>query len=367
MWRDVIHEAMGVVGYAEPWSAAPGARRSLSLSTDRPIDAVRIRRLDRDGMPEMDWPVETLPDLPAHRSLSQGSWLHVDGADLALMGTIQHMSFELLLTRNDRLRVLLDAESFSLCLSGDLLIYRQGEGDIVIGHLPPRQWLEVRLDLSGKISILSLDSFRPFALSAQLPASTAISLSFCSDRGQTLPTLNCRLARIAVAGRDGAANWLFPTMFTQDALLAHGIAMPLVVAGNPTFCVTSSRWDGTSLDPRLTPSHYDAIHFHDTDMAGFDWPASFGLVVPADAQSGIYAFEIVAGTRSSASLFSSRPPSRKHRYCSSCRRPPIWLMPTNICRLTFTNGSAPIVATSSPGTTICARSTTIIPTRPAFH
>lgn len=303
----VDHQAMAVAGYVEPWSAAAGARRQVSLSVDRPVDRVSVRRLDRDGMPAVDWVVTALPDRPAHRQWAQGSWAYLAEDELAAVETPNGMSLELLLTRNAGARVLLDGERFALVVVGTLLMHRQDGEDVVIGRLPQEQWLALELDWrEGTLSVRALDPFRPFSLSARVPPGRPASLTFCSDRAQSLPTLNCRLGRLRV----GAQHWRFPTLRSAGPIRSMDAPVHLALYGNPSFCVTSARWDGTSLDPRLAPDHYDAVHFHDTDMDGLDWPPSFGIDVPETAESGVYAVEVVAGEAVERLVFfvtASRP------------------------------------------------------------
>ncbi len=77
----------------------------------------------------------------------------------------------------------------------------------------------------------------------------------------------------------------------------------------PTFCVASARWDGSTFDPRLAPSHYDAIHCHDDDMGPLNWPASYRATVPEGAP-GVYAFEILVADTTEQIVFfvaASRP------------------------------------------------------------
>ena len=290
MLRQVNHRALAIAGYAEPWSGPAGMRR-LSVSTDRRIASVGIRRLDRDGMPVETWPVTTLA--PAqHRTLSQGAWLEVD--DLCPLGRIESIAFEFMATRNEGARTLLDTGHEALRLDGDRMILRGPEGDAVLGTIPPRQWLNMRIDRDrGELLVTSLEAFRPFRLVVPLRLLDPVMLRFGSDRDEAEPTLNCRLAAIAVGGANRQVRWSFPTLFSKGPLVVDDVG--LMLRGNPTFAVTSARWDGSSLDPRLTPTHYDAIHLHDTDLAGLDWPASYEVEVPAGAESGVYAFELVAG------------------------------------------------------------------------
>lgn len=286
MRRTIDHAALAIVGYVEPWTAAAAQMRSVSCSSQSSIETVKIRALDRDGMPELDWPVRHL-EPAAHRDFPQGSWLSIEPTT-----AVSEISFELLLTRNTGRRALLDAGTFALLIEdNDRLVFQTANEEWLVGTLPTNQWLAVSV-APEIISITALDGFRPFVLSRTIPALQPKRLNFCSDASETLPTLNCRLANIELVTDLGPRNWLFPTLFSAEPLVASDLRLTL--HNNPTFCVRSARWDGSSLDPRLTPSHYDAVHFHDTDMAGLDWPASFAVDVPADARSGVYAIELVS-------------------------------------------------------------------------
>ncbi|MHB1101766.1 MAG: N,N-dimethylformamidase beta subunit family domain-containing protein [Devosia sp.] len=286
----VEHRALAIAGFVEPWTGGPGSR-SLSVSTDRVIEAVRLRRLDRDGMPEVDWAVRQAA-VPGHEEFARGAWAAIEG--FGRLGEIESLSFELLLTRNDGRRVLVDGGSFSLLVIGDQLLVVTGDGETWLTGLPTQQWLRVVIDWGGgELSADSLDAFNPFYVSSPFVSPSPTMLVLCSDGRQSLPTLNCRLARLALVGSGGVADWVFPSLFTAEPLVVAGVA--LRTHGNPTFCVTSARWDGSVLDARLGPEQYDAVHFHDTDMAAPDWPVSYTALVPEHAESGVYAFELVAG------------------------------------------------------------------------
>ncbi|MDV3252866.1 hypothetical protein DevBK_16125 [Devosia sp. BK] len=286
MLRTIDHSSLAVSGYVEPWTG-PAGTRMVASSCAGAVEAVRIRALDRDGMPEVDWPVRSLAEC-RRQSFSQGAWLSIDHAR-----SITALSFEMLLTRNEGYRVLLDAGAFQLAIvDGANLVLGDHMGDTPIGRLPTRQWLKVAIG-HGALTVETLDQDKPFALSKVLPGGTLDQVILCSDKGEALPTLNCRLANISLIANGQSASWVFPTIFTDAPLLSNGMALRL--HNNPTFCMRSSRWDGSSLDPRLTPAHYDAIHCHDTDMAGFDWPANFAIDIAADARSGVYAIEIDTG------------------------------------------------------------------------
>ncbi len=316
MHRKVEHRALAIAGYVEPWTGSTG-RRALCLSSDRAVESVRVVRLDRDGAPPLDWQVRPLAPV-AHRTLPQGAWAEIGGHDR--LGDLRRLGFELLLTRNAGKRVLLDAETFSLLVEGGELLLLVGGTETPLAIVPTQQWLQVTLDWAGgELSVGSLDAFRPFHRSAPFEAPAPSRLVLCSDAAETLPTLNCRLARVVVTGDRGAARWAFPTLFAAGPLVDAEVA--LMLHGNPTFCVTSARWDGSALDARLAPEHYDAVHFHDTDMAGLDWPASFEVDMPEPAESGVYAFEVRAGEVTERIPFFVAP--------AAARAPLLFVVPTS--------------------------------------
>lgn len=290
MLRKVDHSALQIAGYVEPWTGGPG-KRLASLSSTLAIEAVRVRRIDRDGPPEARLAVRALTPV-THRAFWQGSWAEITGFEA--FGSLARLSFELLLTRNPGRRVLLDAGSSVLAIVDGQLVLTTSAGEAIIGAVPSERWLKLGVDWARReIHVTAADPFRPFELSAPFHAPAPTRLVFASDAAQSLPTLNCRIGHISLVGAAGQGGLEFPSLFTSDPIVSG--PLQLTAHGNPTFAVTSARWDGTVLDPRLAPAHYDAVHFHDTDMAGLDWPASYEIDVPEDTPSGVYALELVAG------------------------------------------------------------------------
>ncbi|SHF66941.1 N,N-dimethylformamidase [Kaistia soli DSM 19436] len=285
----VEHRAMPIVGYVEPWTGPPGTR-SLSASSDRPIDAVRIRRLDRDDMPAIDWPVRTAR-AAEHQVFARGAWASIERYEH--LGAIANLSFEILLTRNVGRKVLLDGGTFQLVIKGGALELEVGGHKTQLVELPSREWLRLELNWhEGRLTASSLNAFKPHLSSAAFDAPRPMIIALFSDVKESVATLNARLGRIQLSGADGVADWVFPTLFTEAPMIAAGAALRL--RGGPTFCVCSARWDGSVLDPRLAPDHYDALHFHETDMEGLDWPVNYTVEIPDGAESGVYAFELIS-------------------------------------------------------------------------
>jgi N,N-dimethylformamidase len=82
-----------------------------------------------------------------------------------------------------------------------------------------------------------------------------------------------------------------------------------VVINAPTRLVTGSNWNGESLKPGTVPDQYEAIHFHDDDLADASWLADLELTIPSDWDSGIFALWIRAGDQEDHIPFIVRPPA----------------------------------------------------------
>jgi N,N-dimethylformamidase len=65
----------------------------------------------------------------------------------------------------------------------------------------------------------------------------------------------------------------------------------------PLLRATGHNWTGRTLDWRVSPEEYQAVWFHDDDLADAGWPAAFRWEVPAGTRSGMYAARLTAGDR----------------------------------------------------------------------
>lgn len=65
-----------------------------------------------------------------------------------------------------------------------------------------------------------------------------------------------------------------------------------VLVNLPTRAVTSHGWTGRYTDFRLRPTEYAAVHFHDDDLADAGWEADLTLTLPSDLRSGVYAVRL---------------------------------------------------------------------------
>ena len=93
-----------------------------------------------------------------------------------------------------------------------------------------------------------------------------------------------------------AACWDFAAAMTMQSVPGSGPqASPLALINAPRRAVTGASWTGAAHDWRACPEHYDAIHFHDDDVADLGWRASTQLILPADCETGVYAVRLAAG------------------------------------------------------------------------
>ncbi|MBN9216605.1 MAG: hypothetical protein J0I79_01505 [Mesorhizobium sp.] len=328
MKRPVDHGAMAVSGYTVPWHAAAGTSVALHVSSSRPVRHVRIVRLDTPSAEFMDWPVEPAVDAVSHRDFDHGSFLKITETELAKAGDISGIGFEIHLTRNDGARVIFDCGNLCLGLRDGRLTAEFDGKPLEIGEpLPANTWLAVEILRDGSqtaLRISSDDLLSPFLLHRHLDVSWSASgdMVFGASAANDVKSLNAKFAGIALRAATGRIGWTFPTLLPRGPIASTGAGPVLFLeaVNQPAFCMTSRRWDGSSFDPRLVPSHYDAVHCHDDDMGALQWPASYRLQVPAEASAGVYAFEVGHDAGSERIVFF---------ITSSARRAPLlFLVPT---------------------------------------
>lgn len=97
-------------------------------------------------------------------------------------------------------------------------------------------------------------------------------------------------------GFDVMASWDFTPFSAGDdpsVVLdrVSGSSIPLV--NLPAQGVTGRFFDGSETDYRLKPAHYDAVHFHASDMSDAGWEPLLRAELPSDLPSGVYGIEIV--------------------------------------------------------------------------
>jgi N,N-dimethylformamidase len=138
-------------------------------------------------------------------------------------------------------------------------------------------------------------------------------IRLAADLARQAPTLNVGIGRIALQGARGdvVAAWRFPAVGRPVRLAPLEGAGVLEIHNAPTFGLRSLRWDGSALDPRLHPEHYDAVACHDDDLAEADWPETHRIAVPDSAESGVYAIEVATDTETIRWPFFVTPKQRQ--------------------------------------------------------
>lgn len=300
MKRPVDHGAMAVSGYTVPWHIAAGAPVALHVSSSRPVRDVRIVRIDTPTAEFMDWRVEPTGNAASHRDFDHGSFPRITATELAKATEISGVVFEVYLTRNDGARVLFECGDLRLGLQdGRLTSSHDGKPQEIGETLPANTWLTVEISSDGSGTILKIgsdDLLSPYRLHRQFdrPWSPNGDMVFGAGAPNDVKTLNAKFSAIALQTATGHIAWTFPTLLPSGPIASAGgdCVLLLETINQPAFCMTSRRWDGSSFDPRLVPSHYDAVHCHDDDMGALQWPASYHLHVPDEAPAGVYAFEV---------------------------------------------------------------------------
>jgi N,N-dimethylformamidase len=107
------------------------------------------------------------------------------------------------------------------------------------------------------------------------------------------------LERDGLVGRFGnavVANWEFSKMIsTRSVTDVSGNGHQGHTVNMPARGVTGHNWSG-GMFSRFSdaPNTYNAIHFHDDDLADAGWDVDFEFKVPYDLKSGVYAAQLKA-------------------------------------------------------------------------
>ena len=101
--------------------------------------------------------------------------------------------------------------------------------------------------------------------------------------------------------RELVADWHLGRSDQPDGTLLDGVVdvsgsgLHGVCVNCPTRGVTGPEWTGREPNFRHAADEYAAIHFHDDDLDDALWPEAFGIDLPADLASGVYAVKLAAG------------------------------------------------------------------------
>jgi len=335
-----------LTGYAEPLSVASGASVEFKVSTDLPIYQCSIVRLihgDANGPGFKEEEMTELGVLQGRKQIAHaGSYGIAPSSPLFASAkgvTLAAWIFPTTPTAG-RVQGLLSKwtanRGYALTLGprGDL-VFRVGDGDRVVeigtGHpLDARKWYFVSATLdhdSGRVAmtqsrrdpwpadVLTLEAkiviwdrapvpcrFLVAALHAESDAVDGL-YNGKIDRPAVFPWAleSLEIDRMkAGAAMSEVGNPIAHWDFSQHMsgaqvadLSGNGLDMQLVNA--PTRAVTGHNWRGDTLDFKLAPDQYGAVHFHDDDLEDARWNTDFQWHVPVDLKSGFYAARLRGG------------------------------------------------------------------------
>jgi N,N-dimethylformamidase len=299
MRRPVDHSALSAVGYFAELGVEPGKAARFHLSSRDRDASSRVVRLDRaPNCESTPWPVARTDAPLAVQSLDLGSTLTIPHADRFLSSVQWHLDLEFRLSDapKDRVLIAMPAATVRFEATGAMVLHCGGSATGQI--LPIGQWLNARLcsDKDRLALTVTAENGTLSALNVAPLHNVPTRFRLGADLDGTSPSLNAGIGRVALYdSTERAAVWCFPSAWRSERLESeggHGVALEIHNA--PTFGLRSRLWDGSVLDPRLQPEHYDAVALHDDDLADAGWPVTHRIAVPEDAESGVYAIEVTA-------------------------------------------------------------------------
>ena len=316
MRRPVDHAALSASGYFAEVAIAPGTEARFHLSTRDPDASARVLRLDRAMTPESTaWPVARIGARLAVQSLDLGSFLAIPHTNRFLnhAGWALELEFRCVGLPCDR--ALIAGDGFSVRFGTDGALILEGSQAATGQILPSASWLNARL-CSGEHGLclrVARDDVELAALHVASSSTAPTVIRIGADLDGSCPTMNLVVGRIALRDAPGriVAAWRFPSVGRPTVLPAREGEGVLEIHNAPTFGLRSPRWDGSALDPRAAPDHYDAVALHDDDLAEAGWPETHRFAVPEEAEPGVYALEIAIGQETTRWPFFVTPKERR--------------------------------------------------------
>jgi len=326
-----------VVGYLDRWSAAPGERVALHLSSATPgpasVSLVRLGRgVQRD---EPDGIVyEPVLAVPAHdvalrpQPVDAGSYARIDG-----LGVLDLRSASLAVLVQPWLppteeQVILASQGadtgagLRVAIDGDGCYVLHADGALAVNARAAhaRHWSLLLLGWSDdavRLTIIDLRSARSTTLVLPLaralaPMQSLLLAGQAQADGSVGAHFDGRLERLVLwpqavtpdVARDGllrqsglpagaVACWDFAPQ-AQESLLPdcgpHGLHGRMFQG--PKRALRGARWSGDVFDWRQAPDQYAAAHFHGDDLSDAGWEPDTWIELPADLPSGAYAVRV---------------------------------------------------------------------------
>ena len=343
---------MKVVGYSDPWSAAPGDTISFMVSCQNDsytADIVRLRcggeTPDDPGFKQARVPSSIdgeypgrpqeirvgsyalVPDallLRARRQLTLAAWIYPTTPTKGTQGLITKWSaadrsgYGLYIDENGETAFCVGDDrgvvyklSTGEPVSSDEWYFVAGAVDLDVGRMSVHQFPESMVARRWplcRVKRLTADRVhrRPRITAAdgslridgqRLASRCRLPLQRQDRRPASLRSLPERSGnQFDGVGRQSGgivAAWDFSREISSDRIVdSSRNALHGRVVNLPARAVTGHNWTGQEADFRQAPDEYGAIYFHDDDLEDADWETDFEFDVPSDMKSGIYAVRL---------------------------------------------------------------------------
>ena len=318
--------AKTITGYCEPLSLRAGESVRLMASSHQPgpaqLDLVRIICGDPTRSGPGFQEIEMLSALPAKVTLDEqplrpGSYGEIDLSGLSVTRRIQ-LEIHVLATRPDLDQTVVSVVGevgplLTLVISNGRLIASIGQTDLPLRQqpIPAGRWYRITVDAD------LLEGVVTGTLTPQRTHSPGQDLCEHSEpvtaSARIADTPGGRLHSCVLAASPGGKHFdgriARPSLTLDEVALAWDLSKDIPgrqvidVSGNgrhgllyqlPARGVTGPDWDGSHQTWTVMPDHYDAVHFHSDDLYDAGWRPTATLTLPANLDSGIYAFRLRA-------------------------------------------------------------------------
>jgi N,N-dimethylformamidase len=316
MRRPVDHAALSAAGYFAELGVAAGTEAHFHLSTVDPDAPIRVVRLDRTAESESTtWIVARSAAPLTVQRLDLGSWLAIE-PDVRFLNALHWtLKLEFRLAASPAGRTLIASAGATVRFASDGALILEGTEAVTGQILPSERWLNARLcrTESGLSFVVTAGGVTLVALSAASSRQAPTAIQLGADLAHSHPTMNLGIGCIGLydAASQLVDAWRFPPVGRPERLASIEGSGTLEIHNAPTLGLRSPRWDGSALDPRLVPEHYDAVALHDDDLAEAGWPETHRIAVPDAAESGVYALEIATTTETTRWPFFVTPKQRR--------------------------------------------------------
>ncbi|MBA2578111.1 MAG: LamG domain-containing protein [Euzebyaceae bacterium] len=384
--RPLVHKDLPLVGYADPWSVAPGERVRFMVSCEHPTYRAQIVRLlhgdDRPGAPGLkeetvDTPIDgeytghppsyptgssvVVPDDPALRlddSFTLAAWIFPTMPDKGAQGLLTKWSgsgdlgYALVIDERGELALWLGARGREAQRVSSGAALRAGQwyfvaaaydatrGSVLLIQRPFPSWPLDATAVAAERAVETPavdDDGAPFVMAAwssgpeaQRPAGRGhyngkieAPVVYGAALGPGALEAVERGAAVADAGPVRAA-WDFALDTPTDRIRdVSGNGLDGRTVNLPARAMSGHAFGGGERAWTSAPETHGALHFHDDDLDDCGWDVAFELTVPDSLRSGVYAAKLSAGDSEYHVPFFVRPAGRR------ATAPILFLVPTN--------------------------------------